>query len=96
MLFLAFTLVTLWRLRKAGAPTSLLRAGEVLVAVSVAQAAVGYLQYFTGVPVILVGIHIAGAAAVWAAAVSFLLGFTTRAARAVPAPRPSLTEVQPA
>ena len=96
ILFLALTLVTLWRLRKAGAPASLLRAGEVVVAVSVAQAAVGYTQYFTGVPVILVGIHIAGAAAVWAAAVHFLLGFTTRVEAPVAVPRPSLTEVQPA
>jgi len=42
----------------------------------VAQAAVGYVQYFTGVPEVLVGIHIAGASAVWAAAVWFLLNFT--------------------
>ena len=96
MLFLALTLVTLWRLRKAGAPASVLRAGEVLVAVSVAQAAIGYIQYFTGVPVILVGIHIAGAALVWAAAVGFLLRFTTRAVPAVAPARASLTEVQPA
>lgn len=29
------------------------------------QAAVGYLQYFTGVPVVLVAVHIAGALAFW-------------------------------
>lgn len=75
ILFLTLTLVTLWRLRRAGAPPSLLRAGEVLIAVAAAQAGVGYAQYFTGVPVVLVGIHIAGAAMVWAAAVRFLLGF---------------------
>jgi cytochrome c oxidase assembly protein subunit 15 len=96
MLFLAVTLVTLWRLRQAAAPASLLRAGEVLVAVLVAQAAVGYTQYFTGVPVVLVGIHIAGAALVWAAALSFLLQFTTRLAAPVATPHRSLTEVQPA
>ncbi|MGH9226354.1 MAG: COX15/CtaA family protein [Acidimicrobiales bacterium] len=79
VLFLAVTVVTLLRLRKAGAPASLLRAGEVLLAVSVAQAGVGYAQYFTGVPVLLVGIHIAGAAAVWGAAVRFRLAFTVRA-----------------
>lgn len=77
VLFLAVTLVTLWRVRKAGGvtPSPLMRAGEVLLAVSFAQAAVGYTQYFTGVPVVLVGIHIAGAAAVWAAAVWFLAQF---------------------
>jgi cytochrome c oxidase assembly protein subunit 15 len=76
ILFLALTLVTLWRLRKAQAPPALLRAGEVLLAVSVAQATVGYVQYFTGVPVLLVGVHIAGAAAVWAAAVRFVVSFS--------------------
>jgi cytochrome c oxidase assembly protein subunit 15 len=76
MLFIAIILITLWRLQKAGAPPSLMRTGEVLVAVAVAQAAVGYVQYFTGVPVLLVGVHIAGAAAVWAASVRFLLGFS--------------------
>jgi cytochrome c oxidase assembly protein subunit 15 len=94
ILFLAVTLVTLWRLRKAGAPTSLLRSGEVLLAVSVAQAAIGYIQYLTGVPVILVGIHIAGAAMVWAAAVRFRLGFSTAGAPAVTSASPSLSEVQ--
>ncbi|MDQ3979574.1 MAG: COX15/CtaA family protein [Actinomycetota bacterium] len=81
VLFLSLTLVTLWRLRRAalpgpnatiGAPLAAMRAGEILLAVSVAQAAVGYIQYFTGVPELLVGIHIAGAAAVWATAVRFL------------------------
>ena len=76
ILFIAFTLLTLWRVRKAGAPASLVRAGEALVAVAAAQAVVGYTQYFTGVPVLLVGIHIAGAALVWAAAVRFVLAFS--------------------
>lgn len=36
--------------------------------VAVLQGAVGYAQYFTGVPVLLVGLHIAGATAFWLAA----------------------------
>lgn len=97
VLFLVVTLVTLWRLRKAGAPPALLRAGEVLLAVSVAQAAVGYTQYFTGVPVLLVAVHIAGAAAVWAAAVRFLAGFSARVGSTAPAPTtPSPADVRPA
>jgi cytochrome c oxidase assembly protein subunit 15 len=77
MVLLALVLATLWRLRRDGAPEALLRRGELLLVVLVAQAAVGYVQYFTGVPVLLVGVHIAGATAVWAAAVHFLLGFVT-------------------
>ena len=93
VLFLSLTLVTLWRLRGAslragaGAMASL-RAGEVLLAVSVAQAAVGYVQYFTGVPELLVGVHIAGAAAVWAAAVRFLTTLSS-AGRGAPAAAPA-------
>ena len=79
MLLLVLVLVTLWRLRSDGAPAVLLRRGEVLLGVLVAQAAVGYTQYFTGVPVLLVGVHIAGATAVWAATIHFLLGFTAPA-----------------
>ncbi|MGI9023073.1 MAG: COX15/CtaA family protein [Acidimicrobiales bacterium] len=79
VLFLGVLLVALWRLRRDGAPNSLLRRGEILLAVSVAQAGVGWVQYFTGVPVVLVGVHIAGATAVWAAAVQFLLGFSAPA-----------------
>jgi cytochrome c oxidase assembly protein subunit 15 len=96
MLFLAITLVTLWRLRRAGAPSGLLRRGEILVAVAVAQGTIGYVQYFNGVPPLLVGFHIAGAAAVWAAAVWFLLGFSTKVAavaRAAPADESSPADV---
>ena len=64
---LLVTLVTLWRLRRGGAPADAVRRGDVLLAALVAQAAVGYTQYFTGVPALLVGIHIAGATAVWVA-----------------------------
>ena len=81
MLFLAVVLVTLWRLWKAGAPPELMRRGEVLLAVLVAQAALGYLQYFTGVPAVLVGFHILGAAAVWVAVLRFHLGFSVPARR---------------
>lgn len=76
ILFLLVTIVTLWRVRAAGAPAQLMRAGEILVGVAAAQAAIGYVQYFTGVPVVLVGFHIAGAASVWAAAVWFMLAFS--------------------
>ena len=39
----------------------------------VAQGAVGYLQYFTDVPVGLVAVHIVGVVALWWAVVSFHL-----------------------
>jgi cytochrome c oxidase assembly protein subunit 15 len=93
VVFLVVTLLTLWRLSRSGAPPSLMRRGEVVVAVAVVQGAVGYIQYFTGVPVVLVGLHIAGATALWAATVWFVLGFSTKVAtrdgQPVAVPEPS-------
>jgi cytochrome c oxidase assembly protein subunit 15 len=71
VLFLGLTVYTVAGLIREGAPSELVRRAEVLLAVLVAQAAVGYVQYFTGVPAVLVGVHIAGAAAVWMAVVAF-------------------------
>ncbi len=76
MLFLAVTLVTMWRLRRAGVDGEILRRSEVLLAVLVAQAALGYVQYFTGVPALLVGFHIAGATAVWVTVLRLHLAFS--------------------
>jgi heme a synthase len=39
------------------------------ICLAVAQGAIGYLQYFTGVPETLVAVHVAGATALWAATV---------------------------
>ena len=44
-----------------------------LVAVVVAQAAIGWTQYFTGVPVVLVGLHVAGATTLWMVVVKLRL-----------------------
>ena len=81
MLLLAVTLVSLWRLRRAGVDRGILRRSEVLLAVVVAQGALGYVQYFTGVPALLVGFHIAGATAVWIAVLRLHLAFSVPVAR---------------
>lgn len=74
LVFLGVTLFTLVRQRREGAPRSLLRRGELVLVVAVAQALVGWTQYLTGVPVLLVGVHIAGATATWAAVVWWVTG----------------------
>jgi len=84
MLFLAVTLVTLWKLRRAGVDPRILRRSEVLLAVVVAQGALGYVQYFTGVPALLVAFHIAGATAVWVAVLRLHLGFSVPVATSGP------------
>jgi cytochrome c oxidase assembly protein subunit 15 len=65
-------------MNRAGAPPSVLRRGEVLLVVLVAQAGVGYAQYFTGDPALLVGFHVAGAASVIAAVLWFNVGLCAR------------------
>jgi cytochrome c oxidase assembly protein subunit 15 len=48
------------------------RAAAVLVAVELGQGLVGFTQYFTHLPELLVGVHMAGACLVWLAALAAL------------------------
>ena len=54
------------------------RAVTWLVIIVAAQAIVGWTQYFTGVPAVLVGLHVAGATALWMAVVRLRLVVTDR------------------
>lgn len=54
---------TWWRLR-AGSSGGHVRMGRIAMLL-VVQGAIGYTQYFTGVPVLLVGIHVALASITW-------------------------------
>ena len=49
---------------------------KLVLGVSAAQGLIGYVQYFTGLPWVLVGLHIAGACALWV--VTLRLQFLTR------------------
>jgi cytochrome c oxidase assembly protein subunit 15 len=72
-LFLALTLAIIWMMRRTGAPETAFRLARQLVWAIVVQGAIGYTQYFTGVPVLLVAIHILGATLVWLATLRFVL-----------------------
>lgn len=74
MVFLGVVVALLVVLLRTRASAALYRRVSVLLGVLVLQAGVGYLQYFTDVPPALVAIHVAGATAVFAAAVMVLLG----------------------
>ena len=97
ILFLALILVTLTVLRRTRAPEPVqARLGAVLL-VACAQAAIGYIQYFNGTPALLVGFHIAGATALWAAVLWYYLGLFVRPAEAdAPAPSSVASRLQPA
>jgi heme A synthase len=63
-------------LRLTGAPARALRLGWLLLGLVVAQGAIGYGQYFSGLPAGLVWCHVAGAVLIWITAV--LLPFALR------------------
>jgi cytochrome c oxidase assembly protein subunit 15 len=72
--------VALWvALRAVGAPS---RAAAQLVGVEVGQAAIGWTQYFTHLPVVLVGAHLAGACLVLIAATRVVLSLRGLPSRA--------------
>ena len=89
VILLATAGATFWLLRRQGV-TGLAehRLRQLLEAVAV-QIAIGYTQYFLGVPVLLVGFHLFGAVLVWTAALRFALaassGATPGPDRPVPA-----------
>jgi cytochrome c oxidase assembly protein subunit 15 len=47
-------------------------AWEIFLLSAILQGGLGYWQYFTGVPIVLVAIHIAGSVAVWLAALNLV------------------------
>ena len=63
-------------LRVADAPAEIRRRASWVLGLLVAQAAVGFLQYATGLPGWLIGVHVAGATAFWAACLLLALSLT--------------------
>jgi cytochrome c oxidase assembly protein subunit 15 len=72
----ALTLVELWLIHRSGAPLSVATRGQLLLAVMVAQGFIGYTQYFSHEPALLVGVHVAGAVSVWLAMLWFYDGLS--------------------
>ncbi len=84
----ALALALAWGLRRTHAPPPVQRSARVLLVVLAAQAAVGYTQYFTGVPALLVGVHVLGAVVVWTAVVSLNLAVSAPVATPPVGPPP--------
>jgi cytochrome c oxidase assembly protein subunit 15 len=91
--FLLLTVAGAAWLVRTGAPAAVVQRAEVLLAVLVGQMAVGYTQYFTRLPAALVGVHVAGATAVWVAVLR--LDLAARAVRGAGAVDPTRA-VEPA
>ena len=75
-LLVAGTVWTYFLVRKGGASPVVERALRWLIVAEIAQGAVGYTQYFTGVPVGLVALHVFGSMVVWVVALRTLLRTT--------------------
>jgi cytochrome c oxidase assembly protein subunit 15 len=71
-LLVGLTVATVLVVRTSDVPTGVRRAAAALLAVELAQGGVGFVQYFTGLPVALVAVHLLGAALV-SAALTWLL-----------------------
>jgi cytochrome c oxidase assembly protein subunit 15 len=74
----ALTIGLLYLLDHTGAPRSVLDRARVLLGAMVVQGGIGYAQYFTHLPALLVGVHVFGATVVWMAMLWFSDGLTHR------------------
>lgn len=66
-------IATLWHLHRTAAPQAEQWRARLMLVALLIQGAIGYIQYFTGVPVLLVGFHILGATLTWIAVLWFFL-----------------------
>lgn len=71
--FLAVVVALAIGLRRRGAPPAAQERATALLTVIVLQGALGYLQYATGVPPLVVGLHVLGSMLMWAAVLRLLL-----------------------
>lgn len=65
LLFLGLVIGLLIALALTSAPAPAVRRTWVLLAIAVVQGTIGYTQYFSGLPEVLVIIHVLGAVGVW-------------------------------
>jgi cytochrome c oxidase assembly protein subunit 15 len=82
-LLLGLTIATVLVLRAVDAPTRARQAAAVLLAVELGQGLVGFVQYFNDLPILLVGLHLLGAALTSAALTWLLVAVRERTGRAL-------------
>ncbi|GAA0465037.1 cytochrome b561 [Paractinoplanes deccanensis] len=69
-LLVGLTIALIFALRAVSAPRTAVRAAVLLLVIELAQGLIGFVQYFTHLPVILVGAHMLGAGLVWTGTLS--------------------------
>lgn len=89
--------VALWfALKAVDAPVGPLHRARDLFLILMAQGLVGYVQYFTDTPEILVGIHMFGSCLVWIGVVRVLLSLRERPVAVTRMPEPAAEQPEPA
>ena len=76
-------LAVLWTLWRSDAPARVQESGRILLGAMVIQGVIGYTQYFTRLPSVLVGVHVVGATLVWSTALWFHHGLSDHRPEAV-------------
>jgi cytochrome c oxidase assembly protein subunit 15 len=74
--------------RRDHAAPEIVTGAEALLAVGAIQAGIGYFQYFNGIPAVVVGFHVAGAALVFIVATRLQLALRVPVAAELPAVQP--------
>jgi heme a synthase len=82
-LLFGLTVALLLALRAVGAPERAIRAAGWLLGIELAQGLIGFVQYLSDLPVLLVGLHVLGAALVSAAVTWVQLGLRDRGSAAL-------------
>ncbi|MGX6606347.1 COX15/CtaA family protein [Micromonosporaceae bacterium Da 78-11] len=85
-LLIGLTIALCFALRAVHAPRAAVRAAAVLLIIELAQGLIGFVQYFTHLPVVLVAAHMLGASLVWTGTLSVLWSLRER---------PALPHVEP-
>lgn len=89
--------VALWFVLKAvDAPIGPLHRARDLFLILMAQGVIGYVQYFTDTPEILVGLHMFGSCLVWIGVLRVLLSQRERPVDAAEVPGPAAEQPEPA
>jgi heme a synthase len=95
-LLIGLSVALVLALRAVHAPAPTVRAAAVLIGIELGQGAIGFVQYFTHLPIVLVGFHLLGAALVWVGILNVLWSMRTRdaadSATPGPAPAPALAK----
>nr|WP_229794514.1 COX15/CtaA family protein [Actinoplanes campanulatus] len=94
-LLIGLTVAMWFALRAVQAPAAAVRAVAVLFWVEMGQGLIGFVQYFTHLPVALVAAHMLGSALVWTATLAVVWSLRARPVTPVPAEPSPATASEP-